>query len=127
MKFALLILIIVVLLMSCTFAPAYDPMVNAKLAEIKTTATDLKSQCSAMTADIIHQRLEVPAMTLEAMTVYRSRASGVEKAASAILHEITAFEIIVKRKPPSPAYCQDKLDDIALTVEAILKPYGTLQ
>lgn len=120
------------LLSACTFAPAYDPTVNQTLAQIKANAIDLKQQCIALlpvtlTPEMVHDRLYLPALTLQEMSRYRRNASSIETASKDILKEITLFEIVSKRNPPSPVYCQDKLNDITLTVDAILKPYGILQ
>ena len=130
MRYILLLL----LLSSCSnFAPPFDTNVNAKLAEIKTNAMDMKKECllNTVSSDMIHDRLEIQAMTLQAMVSYRDSHTAI--AANGIWKEITSFEtriqiqaINAKQPHISPTYCKDKLNDIVLTVNAIMKPYGTL-
>ncbi len=127
MKFVLSV-ICLFWLTSCAFAPAYDPVTNAKLAQIEVVATDLRSQCLILSPSIIHSRLEIPVMELQSMTKYRTNASNVNKGATYILKEIVSFENMYKTETkPSITYCADKLDDISMTVDTLLKPYGTLQ
>lgn len=129
------IVIIYLFLASCAFAPAYDPVVNATLADVEVVALDLKSQCMVLTPVIIHDRLQMPIMAVQSMTKYRTNGREVNQAAAGILKEIIAFEGFYKIDStapqlsvrPSVVYCADKLDDIALTVDAILKPYGVLK
>ena len=122
-----LILGFLMLLAACgPFAPAFDPVVNDKLAGIEVTALDLKTQCLGLTPQIIHDRLRIPAMEAEASTRYRN--DDINRGTTGILKEIISFEKIYKsEEKPAIAYCADKLDDIRLTVDALLKPYGKLQ
>lgn len=113
-----------ILLTSCSFAPSYDPNINAKMAEIKTNAIDLKASCKTITVSDIHNRLVIPALMLESMSVYRNEY--VSKAGLDVWKESVAFEQRAA-KQVSVAYCNDKLDDIQLTISAIMKPYGTTE
>ncbi len=120
-------LFFLLVLSGCAFAPSFDSTVNSKLAEVEVHATDLKTQCLALTPQVVHQQLEVPMLEIQAMTKYRTNSSLVNTGASGILKEIVSFEDMFKKEQkPSVAYCADKLDDISMTVDALLKPYGTL-
>ena len=124
--------ILFLFLSSCSqFAPSFDPNVNQKMAELKANAMDLKRDCSlnTVTDDVVHQRLILPAMILENMTIYRDEhvatgTAGIWKATSSFEKQIEANAITNKKM--SPTYCKDKLDDIVLIINSLMKPYGTL-
>lgn len=115
---------------SCSLLPIpFDSNVNQKLAEIKANAMDLQTSCEDITFDMVHTRLVVPAMTLQAMTTYRNEQ--VAKAANGAWKTVDNFELRIQAasisgKHVSETYCKDKLNDVVLTVNAIMKPYGTL-
>ncbi len=113
------------LLLACC-APTYDPTFNAKAAEIQAKANILKLQCP-ITSDVIAQELLLPIMELQAMTKYRRNSSDLNKEANDLYDEVYRYYYVNAKANPdhmSVRYCANKLDDISLTIDVILKTYG---